>query len=149
MTSKARSWWRRVTGRWTCPGAGDLPPVVAPAGLSIAQLGQERRVPAHRFPAVFSAIATDPGEGHRGHEQAVAAGSVTGDLATGYPFMDIGILGILGPAASLRGALDGADPIAVSSSVLRPVVGMLLPVPLILPSLGLLSLSRTTPLLSA
>jgi len=63
--------------------------------------------------------------------------------------MDIGILGVLGSAASLRGALDGADPIAVSSSVLRPVVGMLLPVPLILPSLGLLSLSRTTPLLSA
>ncbi len=145
MTSKARSWWRRVTGRWTGPGAGDLPAVVAPAGPSIAQLGQEGGVPAHRFPAVFSAIATDSGEGHRGHEQAVAAGAAAGSPATGYPFMDIGILGVLGPPPSLRLPLDGAYPIGVAATVARTVLGVLLPVSAILALLGLSSSWRPPP----
>jgi hypothetical protein len=145
MTSKARSWWRRVTGRWTGPGAGDLPAVVAPAGPSIAQLGQEGGVPAHRFPAVFSAVATDPGEGHRGHEQAVAARAMAGDVATGYPFMDIRILGVLGPTPSLRRPLDGADPIGVAATVARTVLGVLLPVSAVLALLGLSSSWRPPP----
>jgi hypothetical protein len=145
MTSKARNWWRRVTGRWTGPGAADLPAVVAPAGLSIAQLGQERRVPAHRFPAVFSAIATDPGEGHRGHEETVAAGSVAGGAATEYPFMDIAVRGLPRAPPSLRGALDGADTIAVAAAVARTVLGVLLPVSAVLALLGLSSSWRPPP----
>ena len=145
MTSKARSWWRRVTGRWTGPGAGDLPPVVAVVGPPVAQLGKERRVPAHRFPASLSAIATDPGEGHRGHEQAVAAGAMAGDVATGYPFMDIGILGLLGSAASLRRPLDVADTLGVAPAVARSVLGVLLPVPAVLALLGLPSSRRPPP----
>jgi len=145
MTSKARSWWRRVTGRWTGPGAGDLPPVVAVVGPPVAQLGKERRVPAHRFPASLSAIATDPGEGHRGHEEAVAPGAVAGDVATGYPFMDIGILGVLGSAPSLRRPFDGADPIGVAATVARTVLGVLLPVSAVLALLGLSSSWRPPP----
>jgi hypothetical protein len=145
MTSEARSWWRRVTGRWTGPGAGDLPPVVAPAGLSIAQLGQERRVPAHRFPAVFSAIATDPGEGHRGHEETVAAGSMAGDVATGYPFMDIAVRGLPRAPPPLRGALDVADTLGVAAAVARTVLGVLLPVSAVLALLGLSSFWRPPP----
>jgi hypothetical protein len=145
MTSEARSWWRRVTGRWTGPGAGDPPPVVAPAGLSIAQLGQEGGVPAHRFPASLSAIATDPGEGHRGHEETVAAGSAAGGAATEYPFMDIAVRGLPRALPPLRGALDGADTIAVAATIAGPVLGVVLPVPAVLALFGLSSSRRPPP----
>jgi hypothetical protein len=145
MTSKARRSTKGATGRQTSAGAGHLPSVVADRSPPVAQLGQECRVPAHRFPASSSAIATDPGEGHRGYEQAVAAGAVAGSPATGYPFMDIGILGILGPAASLRRPLDVADPLGVASAVARTVLGVILPASAVLASLGISSSWRPPP----
>jgi len=145
MTSKTRNWWRRIAGRWTGTGAGDLPAVVAPAGPPIAQLGQEGRVPAHRFPAVSSAVSTDPREGDRGHEQGVAAGAAAGDRATEYPFMDIGIRGVLGPAPALRRPLDGAHTLAIAATIARPVLGVVLQLTAVLPSLGLPSSWRPPP----
>ncbi len=136
------------SGRRARVGTIELSTVVTKRGPPVAQLGQKRRVAMHGLPAVWPAIAVNFSQGDPSQEEAVAARTVAGKPATGSPFMDIGIRGIFGAVAALRGALDGSDPIAVSSSVVRPIGGMPLPVLLILSSLGLLSRRRTTPLLS-
>ncbi len=145
MTSKAIRTVSKGTGRRAGPRLGGLSPVVAPACSPVTQLGEESRVPAHRFPTVSPAIPMDTGQGHRGREQGVATRPPAGSPATGYPFMDIGILGVLGPPPSLRLPLDGAYPLGVSSSIPRPIVGMVLPVSPVLALLGLSSFRRPPP----
>ena len=149
MTSERGSRSGISSGRRTCSGTGELSVVVADGCAPVSQLGKERRVMAHHLPALWPAVTVDHGQGHPGQEEGVAARSVAGPPATGYPFMDIGILGLTGAAPPLRGALDGADPLGVAFPIAGRVVAVILPVAAVLALLGLLSFCGSAPSISA
>jgi len=104
---------------------------------------------AHHLPALWPAVTVDHGQGHTGQEEGVAARSVAGNPASGYPFMDIGILGVFGPTPALRIALDGSNPVGVALPVVSGVVGVCFSVVVIFAPLGLLPLRRVAPFISA
>jgi hypothetical protein len=96
MTSKVEVVIRDLSRGRACFGTGDLSTVVTVGGLPVAQLGHERGEATHGLPAVCSTIAPGIRQGGPDQEEAVAAWTVTGELATGGPFMDIGIGGVSG-----------------------------------------------------
>ena len=146
MTSKAQMGTR---GRWRNGLAGKLPSIVSVSGSAKAQLRQERRKAAHHALAGGAAVLAHLRQRSPSVKTVVAPRAVAGHLATGSPFMDIGIPCLLRAPSALGGALDGPDPLRVALSVARRISGVFLPVAVVLAALGSLFRRRVAPFFSS
>ena len=125
--------------------AGNLSAVVAHTRPPVAQLRQQGTVAATSLPARCSAISTNAAQRSQRQEEEVAARALARSSATGYPFMDIGILGPPSSRSPLRLPLDRAHSLAIGFSISRTIVGVSLSVAPILALLGELSSLRHPP----
>ena len=131
------------------PKRGELTSVVTGSGPPVTQLGQKRLVAPQRLPACWPTVPAEEGQGDPGQEEPVAARAVTGDAATGYPFMDIAVPRLPIALPPLRVSFDGAHPVAVATAIAGGVLGVIRAVAAILAPLGPLSLRGSSPSLSA